>query len=58
MINDLLADKGLKLREGTIVDAAIYTAVPAATKNALNERRHGMNMLSGGDELLWKSASL
>ncbi len=37
MINQHLADKGLRLREGTTVDATIIAA-PISTKNADDER--------------------
>jgi transposase, IS5 family len=43
-INQRLADKGLRLREGTIVDATVIAA-PASTKNADGERDPEMHQV-------------
>ena len=48
-INQHLADKGLKLREGTIVDATIIAA-PTSTKNADGERDPEMHQVKKGNE--------
>ena len=37
MVNDLLRDKGLMLKAGTVVDATLIAA-PSSTKNASGER--------------------
>ncbi|RZA06638.1 MAG: IS5 family transposase [Moraxellaceae bacterium] len=47
--NQHLADKGLKLREGTIVDATIIKA-PTSTKNASGERDPEMHQTKKGNE--------
>lgn len=49
IINQHLADKGLKLREGTIVDATIIAA-PTSTKNAKGERDPEMHQVKKGNE--------
>lgn len=48
-INQHLADKGLRLREGTIVDATIIAA-PTSTKNADGERDPEMHQVKKGNE--------
>lgn len=48
-INQHLADKGLRLREGTIVDATIIAA-PTSTKNAEGERDPDMHQVKKGNE--------
>ena len=48
-INQHLADKGLRLREGTIVDATIIAA-PTSTKNADKARDPDMHQTKKGNE--------
>jgi len=48
-INQHLADKGLRLREGTIVDATIIAA-PTSTKNAEGQRDPEMHQVKKGNE--------
>lgn len=48
-INQYLADKGLRLREGTIVDATIIAA-PTSTKNANKARDPDMHQTKKGNE--------
>jgi len=48
-INNHLKDKGLQLKEGTIVDAAIIAA-PTSTKNAEGERDPEMHQTKKGNE--------
>jgi IS5 family transposase len=48
-INQHLADKGLRLREGTIVDASIIAA-PTSTKNAEGQRDPEMHQVKKGNE--------
>lgn len=49
VINQHLADKGLKLKEGTIVDATIIDA-PTSTKNKLGKRDPEMHQVKKGNE--------
>ena len=48
-INDHLASRGLRLREGTIVDASIIEA-PSSTKNQAGERDPEMHQTKKGNE--------
>lgn len=48
-INQHLADKGLRLREGTIVDATLIAA-PTSTKNAQGERDPEMHQTKKGNQ--------
>ena len=48
-INRYLESKGLRLQEGTIVDASIIAA-PSSTKNRAKERDPEMHQTKKGDE--------
>ena len=49
VINQHLADQGLMLKEGTIVDASIIAA-PSSTKNRTGTRDHEMHQAKKGNE--------
>jgi len=49
LINDLLRDKGLMLRAGTVVDATLIAA-PSSTKNASGERDPEMHQSKKGNQ--------
>ena len=49
LINDLLRDKGLMLRAGTVVDATLIAA-PSSTKNASGERDPEMHQSKKGKQ--------
>lgn len=49
VINDLLRDKGLMLRAGTVVDATLIAA-PSSTKNASGERDPEMHQSKKGNQ--------
>ena len=49
LVNDLLRDKGLLLRAGTVVDATLIAA-PSSTKNASGERDPDMHQSKKGNQ--------
>lgn len=49
MVNDLLRDKGLLLRTGTVVDATLIAA-PSSTKNSKGERDPEMHQSKKGNQ--------
>ena len=49
VVNDLLRDKGLMLRRGTVVDATLIAA-PSSTKNASGERDPQMKQSKKGNQ--------
>jgi transposase, IS5 family len=49
LINDLLRDKGLMLKAGTVVDATLIAA-PSSTKNASGERDPDMHQTKKGNQ--------
>jgi len=49
VVNDLLRDKGLMLRAGTVVDATLISA-PSSTKNASGERDPEMHQTKKGNQ--------
>jgi transposase, IS5 family len=49
LVNDLLRDKGLMLRSGTVVDATLIAA-PSSTKNASGERDPEMHQTKKGNQ--------
>ena len=49
VVNDLLRDKGLMLRSGTVVDATLIAA-PSSTKNASGERDPEMHQTKKGNQ--------
>ncbi|MDB0574101.1 IS5 family transposase, partial [Ralstonia solanacearum] len=49
LVNDLLRDKGLMLRAGTVVDATLISA-PSSTKNASGERDPEMHQSKKGNQ--------
>ncbi|MDP1998075.1 MAG: IS5 family transposase [Rhodoferax sp.] len=49
LINDMLRDKGLMLRAGTVVDATLIAA-PSSTKNASGERDPEMHQTKKGNQ--------
>lgn len=49
LINDILRDKGLMLRAGTVVDATLISA-PSSTKNASGERDPEMHQSRKGNQ--------
>jgi transposase, IS5 family len=49
LINDLLRDKGLMLKAGTVVDATLIAA-PSSTKNASGERDPEMHQTKKGNQ--------
>ena len=53
-INDHLASRGLRLREGTIVDASIIEA-PSSTKNQACERDPEMHQTKKGQPVVLRN---
>jgi IS5 family transposase len=49
LVNDLLRDKGLMLKAGTVVDATLISA-PSSTKNASGERDPEMHQTKKGNQ--------
>ena len=49
MVNDLLRDKGMMLRAGTVVNATLIGA-PSSTKNASGERDPEMHQTRKGNQ--------
>ncbi|WP_157646848.1 IS5 family transposase, partial [Burkholderia ubonensis] len=49
LVNDILRDKGLMLRAGTVVDATLINA-PSSTKNASGERDPEMHQTKKGNQ--------
>jgi len=49
LVNDILRDKGLMLRAGTVVDATLISA-PSSTKNASGERDPEMHQSKKGNQ--------
>ena len=49
MVNDLLRDKGMMLRAGTVVNATLIGA-PSSTKNASGERDPEMHQTKKGNQ--------
>jgi len=50
LVNELLRDKGLLLKAGTVVDATLIAA-PSSTKNASGERDPDMHQTKKGNQL-------